>query len=526
MKESERTARIQNVGGFAGLHLRQLVWLKVLSPQPNPVAKCQGPTDRVMQQGYKVTQATLIRGEDLSSDVESSHGSHADDETHTRTLDPSDPDVYLDALFGPLYFKLERIRKDGDPWPRFSDYRLVCIFLLLNLFLQLAIALKIRQVGLQTYGDVGDQLMSGTCWRVSNHPQFIGVLYPEEFEGLTDSSTFDFDCSQPILTLSMFPGNVDLNHDGFWSSEEVDKKEQQMAQIGSAMADDMTPVFSKMAMYDQKNRPGSRSSSTGASTKLDMDFFKHYKGHIQVCLANDKNLCGNLEVSKQLPEMLPGFKDASDRVDECETTMKEFCSKIFGKDYKFINEKTSELCGDSSFDRAGDVNTVKYSAVATYVGEADSILARTFVSFLILLLFIWVMLLITEFRYIWNFFQVIWSLPSTDNSDTDFASVEDGKFTVTKLPLCHKVFALLAIGVPRLVIACVVLYVGANFLAITNTLQDLVLNCTALGFLLEVDQMIHTGLMGQSFEILVMHRFEPMEVPSPNAELCRHIGPS
>ena len=162
------------------------------------------------------------------------------------------------------------------------------------------------------------------------------------------------------------------------------------------------------------------------------------------------------------------------------------------------------------------MNLVKYSAVSTYKGESDSILGKTFVSFLILLLFIWVMLLLSEFRYIWNFFQVIWSIPSTDNVDPNIASAaDDGKFTVTKLPLCHKVFALLAIGVPRLVIACVVLYVGANFLAITNTLQDLVLNCTALGFLLEVDQYIHTGLMGQSFEILVMHRFEPMEVPSP-----------
>ena len=295
-----------------------------------------------MQQGYKVTQATLIRGEDLSSDVESSHGSHADDETHTRTLDPSDPDVYLDALFGPLYFKLERIRKGGDPWPRFSDYRLVCIFLLLNLFLQLAIALKIRQVGLQTYGDVGDQLMSGTCWRVSNHPQFIGVLYPEEFEGLTDSSTFDFDCSQPILTLSMFPGNVDLNHDGFWSSEEVKQKVKEMIHLGSAMAEDMPRVFTKMAKYDKKNRPGSRSSSTGASTMLDMEFFKHYKGHIQVCLASDKNLCGNLEATEQLPEMLPGFEDPDDRLDECEAVSTGFCNKIFGKNYRRAHAKMQE----------------------------------------------------------------------------------------------------------------------------------------------------------------------------------------
>ena len=141
-----------------------------------------------------------------------------------------------------------------------SRTTLVCIFLLLNLLLQLSIALKIRQVGQQTYGDVGDQLTSGTCWRVSSHPNYFGVLYPEEFR--EEIGRFDFDCTPPLLTLSMFPGTVDLNHDGFWSSEEVDKKEDEMYQAGSRSAGVITPAFIEMAESDKKNRPGSRSSYT------------------------------------------------------------------------------------------------------------------------------------------------------------------------------------------------------------------------------------------------------------------------
>ena len=86
------------------------MWLKVLSPQD--------PTYRAMQEAYKV--GTLLRVEDPNSDSESSHIDV--EESHTRSLDPFDPDVYLDALFGPLYFKLERIQKDGDSGPRFPDY--------------------------------------------------------------------------------------------------------------------------------------------------------------------------------------------------------------------------------------------------------------------------------------------------------------------------------------------------------------------------------------------------------------------
>ena len=48
-----------------------------------------------------------------------------------------------------------------------------------------------------------------------------------------------------------------------------------------------------------------------------------------------------------------------------------------------------------------------------------------------------------------------------------------------RLPKVHKFFAIFCIGLPRLVIAGVILVVGAFFLTATNNLQDLVLNSTA-----------------------------------------------
>lgn len=59
-----------------------------------------------------------------------------------RQIDPSEPDVYVDALLGPLYHKYERIQKENQPAPRCSDYFMVGLFLLLNVVLQLAIAFK------------------------------------------------------------------------------------------------------------------------------------------------------------------------------------------------------------------------------------------------------------------------------------------------------------------------------------------------------------------------------------------------
>ncbi|CAK9102390.1 unnamed protein product [Durusdinium trenchii] len=446
----------------------------------------------------------------LVSDTESQE----EMECHVRVIDPGEPDVYLDALWGPLYFRMERIQKEGDASARVSDYWLVGLFLLLNLALQLAISIKIDQVGLETYGDLGNTLMNDACWRVSQHQQYVGSLYPSDIEGLNDATNFDFDCVPPILTLSMFPDHLDTNKDGLWSTQECAALEAKLNTMGSDMAKNMTHVLKRMAIFDQEKRPGSKSSSNGTVSFLDLEFFKTFHGRIQACLPVDPNLCGNLEVRGKLFGMLPWLDTAHQRVEECRNQFESFCSKIFGKDYDWIHYQTSKHCGEAEFARTYEVNVAEYETVQIYKGEDDSILGPAFVSFLVLLLFIWLMLMLSEFRAIYNFLYVVWYTPSTSNVDPSFASMENDKLVIHYLPISHKLFALIGILLPRFIIGCVILTVGTRFLTATNNLQDLVLNSTALGFLIEVDNMIHTSLLGDGFEKHVMNRSEQIEVQS------------
>ena len=232
-----------------------------------------------------------------------------------------------------------------------------------------------------------------------------------------------------------------------------------------------------MAKYDFEQRIGSESQSEH-DVNLDMKFFEHFRGQIEMCLPIDPNICGNLEVRGKLKPMLPELKHAQERVAACRENFQNFCVKLFGGDYLWIHYVTSEICGSKQFSREKGVNKVTYSAVTTYKGESDSILGTTFVSFLVLLLFIWGMLMIVEFRMTYNFLYVVWYTPSTDNGDQGFANWEDSKMVVKRLPTGHKIFAVLCIGIPRAVIAVIVLLVGARFLSATDNLQDLVLNTT------------------------------------------------
>lgn len=140
-------------------------------------------------------------------------------------------------------------------------------------------------------------------------------------------------------------------------------------------------ILERMAKYDFENRIGSKSRSQDQDdVSLDMKFFEHFRGKIEMCLPIDPNLCGNLEVRGKLKTMLPeDLKHAQDRVAACRENFEKFCMKMFGENYQWIHYVTSEVCGDSTFSREKGANKVTYSAVTTYKGESDSILGTTFV---------------------------------------------------------------------------------------------------------------------------------------------------
>ncbi|CAK9034368.1 unnamed protein product [Durusdinium trenchii] len=339
-------------------------------------------------------------------DVDSDSDSLDDSSWGTHEVDPADADIYQDALWAPMFYRLERVEKDKESTPRCSDYTMVSLFLLLNVALQLAIAFKIDQVALNTYGEIGQALFGGACWRAGSRPELFSVLYPPDVE------ISGFDCVYPLLTLSMFPQKLDLDKNGYWSVGEAEEVSDRLRDLGSAMASNFSSNLLRMAKYDFNHRPGSRSDPKHFR-HLDMDFFRHYRGRIKMCLPTDPNICGNLAAHGKLRDMLPDVDDADERVRECIGNFEHFCLPLYGSDYRWIHYTTSKLCGDPSFELRDGVNVVTYDAVSIYKGEPDSILGRTFVSFLVLLLFIWGMLMVSEFRSCYNFLLVVWHTPST-----------------------------------------------------------------------------------------------------------------
>ncbi|CAK9034372.1 Uncharacterized protein SCF082_LOCUS20827 [Durusdinium trenchii] len=246
-----------------------------------------------------------------------------------------------------------------------------------------------------------------------------------------------------------------------------------------------------------------------------MDFFQHFRGKIEMCLPVDPKLCGNLEADGKLAKMLPERDDGQERVEECRENFGSFCTKLFGNDYEWLGQ--NQLDEKQSTLRILGTNRFWREAVSTYKGEPDSILGTTFVSFLVLLLFIWGMLMIKEFLYIYNFMYVVWYMPSTTDDDENFMCFPSRSPSGSAPQGMHKIFGLVCVALPRLVIAVVILTVGASFLSATNNLQDLVSRKEALCFLIEVDNMIHASFLGENFEKHVTDQCDAIKVPSSSS---------
>ena len=80
-----------------------------------------------IQQTVRMGQAGLIAS-GASPSADSDSESLDESVWHSRHVDPSEADIYLDAMFGPLFYRFERIRKEQNGSPQWSDYRLVSIF--------------------------------------------------------------------------------------------------------------------------------------------------------------------------------------------------------------------------------------------------------------------------------------------------------------------------------------------------------------------------------------------------------------
>lgn len=133
--------------------------------------------------------------------------------------------------------------------------------------------------------------------------------------------------------------------------------------------------------------------------------------------------------------------------------------------------------------------------------------------FCFMVLYVWALTVFAQIREILNTSLRILALPNIHHEAmNDIASKGaqgDGHVGVLGLTLCMKGSILCMVQIPRLFMTCALLWLGGRWLIATVGFGELVLNCVALEFILNLAGLLYTVLVPYSGKILVQKTHLP-----------------
>ncbi|CAE7522831.1 unnamed protein product [Symbiodinium sp. CCMP2456] len=108
---------------------------------------------------------------------------------------------------------------------------------------------------------------------------------------------------------------------------------------------------------------------------------------------------------------------------------------------------------------------------------------------------LWMLTIMMEYRSCVEQALGVWHLPSMKTEDEFEEVTDDGEIVVRGISPCLRVVAIVTLIIPRLFIMSSLAVVGSIYVAQTASLADIVLNCLALAFVLDVDELVAQVLL-------------------------------
>jgi len=156
--------------------------------------------------------------------------------------------------------------------------------------------------------------------------------------------------------------------------------------------------------------------------------------------------------------------------------------------------RLSETCGgmNSGFNDEHLVIVNRFKDAQKYDGYTNkqAITTYTYEVFLLLVLVIWWLLVIDEMRQCFYWWMVLFNIPSGDT----VVKEDEDSLEVKSISKKHKIWIFGIIVLLRTVIIICLSYNGTEFLIVADSYADLILNSTALGFLIEVDEQLFNAV--------------------------------
>jgi len=175
---------------------------------------------------------------------------------------------------------------------------------------------------------------------------------------------------------------------------------------------------------------------------------------------------------------------------------------------------TSAVCAEDSSLIVSSAQQQLYSNIMDYTSEAFGLPKGALLS--AVTVFLWFHFVVSEIDSIISLLRsllrILGSITYVEQSETDRQS--DKPFTLVSISKLR--FALFGcFSCCRLIVALLLLYVGSVWLGNTVEIAEMILNCTALAFLLLIDELLWTSLAPAAPQAMIRN-LQPLRSP-PNA---------
>ncbi|CAJ1372274.1 unnamed protein product [Effrenium voratum] len=232
------------------------------------------------------------------------------------------------------------------------------------------------------------------------------------------------------------------------------------------------------------------------------------------CVAPEADICSNLGQRGLLPELnlnitsavplflkVVGIGSPADLTQEnvCRKAVSLFCPSIFTIQSTLHHEQRSVICGRKSAKVTSSDITVTYATSNVYEDATFGLTSMMFQGFLFLIVFLWGLASVAEFRSILVWWNVLLALPTCHVAHSITEKWSEGEECVLDVTGIPNAMRILTIGLnllPRSMLQCCIFIVGIQYLLSVRNISDLILNSLALTFLVTVDEMLFAAFAG------------------------------
>jgi len=339
-----------------------------------------------------------------------------------------------------------------------------------------------------------------------------------------------FTCAPPSVQLIGRWDELDTNKDGEWSKHEaVTAQETLQCKYGVNPVE----IFDALTLLLKERKEFIwLHPDIKEGIAIKKTYFTYIMGDMAMCTYRNEDMCANLVQNGvfdaplktgKVPRVGTSIRSA---LDYCRSLLDQggLCERVLPSTYRTWQIEGAQECGEAKYDKfvyehPGQNGTIKSLLSVDYDARQQYEKAKTgtFKMYKICILFVWMLLNVSQLREVWKTMTWVIQLP-TRKPEEDFTprdrlpaslleahpqgeEVSDsvrahGTCPIKDMSKVHRI-ALFSVTLVRIVMLCILSYVGVNFLGRQTDYIGLLLDGVALIFIVEVEVILYERVLRQ-----------------------------